>query len=99
MPVQVGWPGTGVIAVNQNAVSSHPAVAQCAVIGVPDPEWGERVHAVVLRPDAALTAEDLREHVKALIAGYKAPRSLEITDAPRVPRRQDPQARTPRQAP
>jgi len=40
------------------------------------------VHAVVvLRPGAALTAEDLRDHVKKLIAGYKAPRSLEITDA------------------
>jgi acyl-CoA synthetase (AMP-forming)/AMP-acid ligase II len=66
----------------ENAVSSHPAVAQCAVIGVPDDRWGERVHAVVvLHPGAALTAAELREHVKALIAGYKAPRSLEIADA------------------
>ena len=36
---------------------------------------------MVLRPGATLTADDLREHVKTLIAGYKAPRSLELTDA------------------
>jgi len=66
----------------ENAVAQHPAVATCAVIGVPSPEWGEAVHAVVvLRPDAALDLDDLRTHVKGLIAGYKAPRSLEIVDA------------------
>jgi acyl-CoA synthetase (AMP-forming)/AMP-acid ligase II len=66
----------------ENAVARHPAVAQCAVIGVPDPDWGERVHAVVvLHPGATLTAAELREHAKTLIAGYKAPRSMEIAGA------------------
>ncbi|WP_433785244.1 AMP-binding enzyme [Actinomycetospora sp. CA-101289] len=56
--------------------------ASCAVIGVPDDDWGERVHAVVVpAAGAAPTAEELREHVKSLIAGYKAPRTVELRDA------------------
>ncbi len=65
----------------ENAVTQHPAVAQCAVIGVPDEQWGERVHAVVVRaPGAEVTADEIREHTKALIAGYKAPRSAEFVE-------------------
>jgi acyl-CoA synthetase (AMP-forming)/AMP-acid ligase II len=66
----------------ENAVSRHPAVAQCAVIGVPDGIYGERVHAVVvLKPGAALELDELRQHCARAIAGYKCPRSMEIVDA------------------
>lgn len=66
----------------EKAISRHPSIATCAVIGLPDATYGERVHAVVvLRSGHELSAADLREHVKTLIAGYKAPRSLEVVDA------------------
>ncbi|WP_405139106.1 acyl-CoA synthetase [Nocardia sp. NBC_01388] len=66
----------------ENAVAAHPDVAACAVIGVPDAEWGERVHAVIVCvPGASVTTEQIREHTKTLIAGYKAPRSVEVVEA------------------
>lgn len=66
----------------ENAVARNPGVAQCAVIGVPDQDWGERVHAVVvLRPGAQATDEEIRRHAKQYIAGYKAPRSVEFVEA------------------
>jgi acyl-CoA synthetase (AMP-forming)/AMP-acid ligase II len=66
----------------ERAITLHPAVAQCAVVGVPDPVWGERVHAVlVLQPGAELDIEALRDHCRQHIAGYKMPRSLEFRDA------------------
>jgi acyl-CoA synthetase (AMP-forming)/AMP-acid ligase II len=62
----------------ERAIALHPAVSQCAVIGVPDAVWGERVHAVVvLRPGAVLTHAQLREHCRQYVAGYKVPRSVE----------------------
>ena len=58
----------------EGALASHPAVAQVAVIGVPDDVYGEAVHAVVvLAPGATATEAELIAHAKGLIAGYKAP--------------------------
>jgi acyl-CoA synthetase (AMP-forming)/AMP-acid ligase II len=66
----------------EKALYDHPAVASCAVIGLPDATYGERVHAViVLRSGHAPTAEEIRAHVMTLIAGYKTPRSVEFVDA------------------
>jgi long-chain acyl-CoA synthetase len=66
----------------ESALSLHPDVVQCAVIGVPDERWGERVHAVIVaRPGADLTDRVLIEHCRALIADYKRPRSVEFKPA------------------
>jgi len=63
----------------ENAVLSLEGVGQCAVVGVPDAQWGERVHAVlVLQPGAQLDAARVISHCKSLIAGYKCPRSVEF---------------------
>ena len=66
----------------ENALCRHPAVAQVAVIGVPDENWGERVHAVVvLAPGAAVDPKDLRDFCRDHIANYKLPRSVEFVEA------------------
>ncbi|MEE2058812.1 AMP-binding protein [Rhodococcus artemisiae] len=66
----------------EDVIANHPAVLRCAVIGLPDTRWGERVHAVVvLAPGGVATAEEIRGHVKAQIAGYKAPRTVDFVDA------------------
>jgi long-chain acyl-CoA synthetase len=66
----------------ENALAQHPAVAACAVIGIPHEQWGEAVHAVIVcKPGcAAIELEALRNHCRELIAGYKCPRSVEYRD-------------------
>ncbi len=67
----------------ENAIAKHPSVAQCAVIGIPSTQWGEQVHAVVVTKSGATLAEDeLIAFCKTLIAGYKCPRSADISETP-----------------
>jgi long-chain acyl-CoA synthetase len=65
----------------ENCIAQHPAVAQCAVIGIPDAKWGEAVHAVVMRkPGVAVTGDEIIAFCKERIAHYKCPRSVRVQD-------------------
>ncbi|MFC5665235.1 long-chain fatty acid--CoA ligase [Kitasatospora misakiensis] len=66
----------------ENALLEHPAVAECAVFGVPDEKWGEVGRAVVvLRPGAEVVVEELTAHLDGRLARYKIPRSVLLADA------------------
>ncbi len=62
------------------SLEQHPGIFEAAVVGIPDERWGETVVACVVRRDDALTAEDVQDHVRAHLAGYKVPRRVEFLD-------------------
>ncbi len=63
----------------EQALMEHPAVQDCAVIGLPDDTWGERVTAVVqIRPGYSVTESEVRAFVKARIGSVKAPKQVDV---------------------
>lgn len=67
----------------ENSLIAHPAVKDVAVIGIPDDEWGEAVHAIVILHEGAdVRAQELIEHCHTLIAGYKCPKAITYRQEP-----------------
>ena len=69
----------------EQAVASHPAVMECAVIAIPDERWGEVPKAfVTLKPGKTVTEAEIIEHVRGRIARFKAPKAVEFGDLPKT---------------
>jgi acyl-CoA synthetase (AMP-forming)/AMP-acid ligase II len=71
----------------EDLIASHPDVVEAAVIGIPDPDFGQRLKAfVVAREGTGLSEKDVKDHVKRNLARYKVPREVELLDElPRNP--------------
>jgi acyl-CoA synthetase (AMP-forming)/AMP-acid ligase II len=66
----------------ENVLHMHEAVLECAVVGTVSDKWGETVHAaIVLRPGAAATAEELIDHCKSILASYKCPKAVTFIES------------------
>ena len=67
----------------ENVIAQHPAVSQCAVIGIPSEQWGEAVHAFVIpKAGTNVNAAEIIAFCKERIAGYKCPRSVDVRNEP-----------------
>lgn len=67
----------------ENAILSHEAVREVAVIGIPDEKWGEAVHAIImLKDEMRASADDILKHCRTLIASYKLPRGFTFRAEP-----------------
>jgi acyl-CoA synthetase (AMP-forming)/AMP-acid ligase II len=64
----------------EDALAAHPAVRECVVVGAPDDRWVEAVIAFVVVADGGATEEELVEHCRGLLAGYKIPKSVRFVD-------------------
>jgi fatty-acyl-CoA synthase len=69
----------------EQALLAHPAVLDCAVVGLPDDKWGERVTAVIqVRPGQSVTPDEVRVFVRERVGGVKASKQVEVwPDLPR----------------
>ncbi len=66
----------------EQALQMLPGVRMCAVVGLPDEKWGERVVAAIIRdPSADLSPDEVIAHCRSLIARYKAPKQVEFLDS------------------
>jgi long-chain acyl-CoA synthetase len=67
----------------ENVICMHPAVAECAVVGIPSERWGESIHAIVrLREGESTTEEELMAHCRQYLAGFKCARSVDFRQEP-----------------
>jgi fatty-acyl-CoA synthase len=65
----------------ENAIMSHPAVKEAAVVGIPHPKWDERpLAAVVLKPGETASAEEILDHIRPLVAKWWMPDAVEFID-------------------
>ncbi|MDO9453545.1 MAG: AMP-binding protein [Stagnimonas sp.] len=65
----------------EDVVARHAGVLECACVGMPDTKTGEAVKVFVVKKDSSLTVEDLKEHCRALLTGYKVPKAFEFIEA------------------